>query len=207
MTYSIYDTATGRIVRRIECGAAEIDAQLGAGEAHVDGDHDDAAFYVAGGVVVAYPARPGPWAAFDFATGQWFDPRTPEQVAGDLAAARRAAIGRINGAAGELRRTFITSIPGQEMLYLAKESEARAFIADPAPDMADYPLIAAEIGPGLTAPDAASLAQLWLNMGAQWRQVAAQIETARLGAVYAVEAAASEAEIAAIEAAFQGALP
>ncbi len=71
----------------------------------------------------------------------------------------------------------------------------------------EYPLIAAEIGPGLTAPDAASLAQLWLNMGAQWRQVAAQIETARLGAVYAVEAAASEAEIAAIEAAFQGALP
>lgn len=124
-----------------------------------------------------------------------------------LAASRRAAIGRINGAAGELRRTFITSIPGQEMLYLAKENEARLFIADPAPNMADYPLIAAEIGPGLTAPDASSLAQLWLNMGSQWRQVAAQIETARLGAVYAVETATSEAEIAAIEAAYQGALP
>lgn len=124
-----------------------------------------------------------------------------------LAAARRAAIGRINAAAGDLRRTFITSIPGQEMLYLAKENEARAFIADPAPSMANYPLIAAEIGPGLTAPDAASLAQFWLNLGAQWRQVAAQIETARLGAVYAVEAATSEAAIAAIEAAYQGALP
>lgn len=44
-------------------------------------------------------------------------------------------------------------------------------------------------------------------MGHQWRQVAAQIETARLGAVYAVEAAPDEATIAAIEAAYQGALP
>lgn len=124
-----------------------------------------------------------------------------------LAVSRAAAIGRINAAAGELRKTFITSIPGQEMLYLAKENEARLYIADPAPDMADYPLIAAEIGPGLTAPDAGQLAQLWLNMGHQWRQVAAQIETARLGAVYAVEAAPDEATIAAIEAAYQGALP
>ncbi len=124
-----------------------------------------------------------------------------------IAAARAAAIGRINAIAGALRRTFITSIPGQEMLYLAKEAEARAWVADSAPDMADYPLLSAEIGPGLTAPDAGQLAQLWLNMGAQWRQVAAQIETARLGAVYAVEAAPDEATIAAIEAAYQGALP
>lgn len=122
-----------------------------------------------------------------------------------LEAARRAAITRINAAAGLLRQTFITEIPGQEMLYLAKEAEARDYIADPAPVLANYPLIAAETG--LTAPDAGSLAQLWLNLGAQWRAVAAQIETARLGAVYATELATSEAEIAAIEAAYQGALP
>lgn len=130
-----------------------------------------------------------------------------DAIAAKLQAAKTDAIGRVNTTAGNLRRTFITAIPGQEMLYLAKENEARLYIADPAPDMADYPLIAAEIGPGLTAPDAWSLAQLWLNMGAQWRQVAAQIETARLGAVYAVEAAQSEAEIAAIEAAYQASLP
>lgn len=124
-----------------------------------------------------------------------------------LAAARAAATARINAAAGALRETFITSIPGQEMLYLAKEAEARAWTADPAPDMADYPLLSAEIGPGLTAPDAGQLAQLWLTLGHQWRVVAAQIETARLGAVYAVEQAPDETAIAAIEAAYQGALP
>lgn len=124
-----------------------------------------------------------------------------------LEAARRAAIDRINARAGALRRTFITDIPGQEMLYLAKEAEARAFVADPAPVMTNYPLISAEVGPGLTAPDAAALAQIWLNLGAQWRAVAAQIETARLGAVYIVELATTEAQIAAIEAAYEGALP
>ena len=130
-----------------------------------------------------------------------------DMIAAKLQAAKTAAIGRINAAAGDLRRSFITSIPGQEMLYLAKENEARLYIADPAPDMADYPLTAAEIGPGLTAPDAWSLAQIWLNMGAQWRAVGAQIETVRLGAVYAIEAAVDETEIAAIEAAYQGSLP
>jgi hypothetical protein len=125
----------------------------------------------------------------------------------DLAPLRAAAIRRINARAGEIRATFVTGIVGQEMLYLAKEEEARAWVADPAPVLANYPLIAAEVGPGLTAPDADDLAQIWLNLGAQWRLVAAQIETARLGAVYAVEAAQSEAEIAAIEAAYQGVLP
>lgn len=125
----------------------------------------------------------------------------------DITPLRAAAIRRINARAGAIRATFVTAIPGQEMLYLAKEAEARAWLADAAPDLANYPLIAAEVGPGLTAPDGAALAQIWLNLGAQWREVAAQIENARLGAVYAVEAAPTEAEIAAIEAAYEGALP
>jgi len=122
-----------------------------------------------------------------------------------LQTARLAAIGRVNAKAGELRRTFITSIPGQEMLYMAKEAEARAWVAATAPDLADYPLMSAEVG--LTAPDAAQLAQLWLNLGAQWRQVAGQIEAARLGAVYAIESAGSEATISAIESTYMEALP
>lgn len=128
-------------------------------------------------------------------------------VMADLTATRAGAIGRINARAGDVRKTFVTDLPGQQMLYLAKEAEARAYVADPAPDMADYTLMSAEIGAGLTAPDAWSLAQLWLNMGAQWRQVAGLIETARLGAVYAIEAAPSEPVIAAIEAAYEEALP
>ena len=126
-------------------------------------------------------------------------------VYSDLTSIKAAAIGRVNRDAGELRRTFITTIPGQEMLYLAKETEARDWIADAAPSLGNYPLLSAEAG--LTAPDADQLAQLWLNLGGQWRQVAAQIEAARLGAVYGIEAATSEAEIAAIEKTYVEALP
>lgn len=126
-------------------------------------------------------------------------------VYADLSSVKAAATGRVNTLAGDLRRTFITTIPGQEMIYLAKEAEAKAWIADPSPDIADFPLLAAEAG--LTAPDADQLAQLWLNLGSQWRQVAAQIEAARLGAVYAISVAASEAAIAAIENTYVEALP
>lgn len=122
-----------------------------------------------------------------------------------LQATRRAAIDRINALAGDLRATFITAIPGQEMLYLAKETEARAWTADQAPTLANYPLIAAEVG--LTAPDGGALAQIWLNLGALWRQTAAQIETARMGAIYAVGSATSAPAIAAIVAAYEQALP
>lgn len=126
-------------------------------------------------------------------------------VYSDLSAVKSASIGRVNTLAGDLRRAFITVLPGQEMIYLAKESEARGWIADPAPELASYPLLAAEAG--LTAPDADQLAQVWLNLGDQWRQVAAQIEAARLGAVYGIAAADTEAAIAAIELAYEEALP
>lgn len=130
-----------------------------------------------------------------------------ELVLHDPAPLRTAAIARINARAAAARAPYLTDILGQTLIYSAKEDEARAWVADPAPDIANYPLMAAEVGPGLTAPDGDTLAQIWLNLGALWRQVAAQIETARLGAVYAVEAAADPAAIAAIEAAYAEALP
>lgn len=125
----------------------------------------------------------------------------------DLGPLRAAAVARINARAGAARAPYLTDILGQTLIYSAKEAEARAWVADAAPVLANYPLMAAEVGPGLTAPDGDTLAQIWLNLGALWRQVAAQIETARLGAVYAVEAAPDEATIAAIEAAYAQALP
>jgi hypothetical protein len=110
-----------------------------------------------------------------------------------FAAAQAAARDRINRLAGEARRPFITDIAGQEMIYLGKEAEARAYLADPAPDPADYPMLMAEVG--LTAATPGQLAQLWLQMGAIWRQVAAAIEGARMTALIAVDAAATESAI------------
>lgn len=110
-------------------------------------------------------------------------------AAGHLARAKADAIARVNAAAGTLRGRYITIIPGQEMIYLAKEAEARAYLAEtPEPATLDaYPLIAAEVG--ITAPTPYTLAQTWANMAAIWRGIAAQIETARLGAVAQIEAA------------------
>lgn len=118
-------------------------------------------------------------------------------VLADLTAYRRKAIAQINGAAGQTRLEFITDIPGQQMLYQAKEQEAAAYLAEsPAPvDLSAYPLMAAEVGPGLTALTPLDLAQTWLAMANQWRLVAAAIENVRLLHVYAVEQAADLATI------------
>ncbi len=105
-----------------------------------------------------------------------------------LAAARAAAVAEINAWAAQERLAYITVIPGQEMIYMAKEAEARAWLADPAPDMMAYPLLSAEVG--ITAPDVYQLAQLWVNLAALWRDAAARIEGERL---IRINAAASSA--------------
>lgn len=106
----------------------------------------------------------------------------------DLAPVRAAAIGRINTRSGEARSRYITTTPGQEMIYLRKETEAARFITDGAPaDLTDFPFLLAEIG--ITTPTADELAQLWLNLAHLWRQVGSQIETLRLGAIRDIVAA------------------
>ena len=101
-----------------------------------------------------------------------------------LAAARAAAVAKINTWAAQERLKYITDLPGQEMVYMAKETEARAWLAAPAPDVTAYPLLSAEIG--ITAPDADQLAQVWVNLAAMWRGAAAGIEGERLSRIKAV---------------------
>ena len=141
---------------------------------------------------VEIPPSPGDWAEFDFTTKQWIDPRPPEEPkdpAVVLQEHRLAAVDRINRAAGAVRRLYITDIPGQEALYLMKETEARAWLAEGEPNPADYPLIAAEIG--ITAPTGDEVAQVYLNLAAIYIQAAAQLEHARLGHIAMAETAAT----------------
>lgn len=114
--------------------------------------------------------------------------------------ARVAAIGRINAAAGAIRRAYVTELPGQEMVYLQKEAEAVAFLSDADPDPADYPFLAAEVG--ATADTLENVAQVYLNMAALFRQVGAALEHLRLGAIAAVESATTAAGIEAALATF-----
>lgn len=156
---------------------------------------DDTHYFDSEGFV-EYPPKPGHWAAFDFATNQWFDPRTPDFFADELAQMKRIANLKILAVIKSIRASMITDLPGQEMIYLRKEAEARAYVSDPAPDMANYPLMVREIG--ITAPTAGELAQVWLYMANQLMSVAGLLEAVRLGAPALLEAASTESEIDAV---------
>ncbi|MDD2868439.1 hypothetical protein [Neomegalonema sp.] len=109
------------------------------------------------------------------------------------ARARTAARQVLDAHVAAARAAFVTALPGQEMVYLAKEAEAREWAAATAPDLADYPLLSAEVG--VTAETADQLAQVWLNMAALWRSAAARLEARRLGVSAALDAARSPEEV------------
>ena len=118
-----------------------------------------------------------------------------------LASEKRSAVAGVNRMIDQARRLFITPIVGQEMIYLEKGAEALRFVnADPEPtDLTDYPFIAAEVG--VTATTAYEVAQLYLNLGAQWRFIGAALENLRLSSTSAVNASTSLAGVASEEAA------
>ena len=131
--------------------------------------------------------------------------RDPARIAAramaDLVTEKEMAITSINELVGKARQKYITTAPGQEMIYIAKEAEAKAWLKDLLPDPAAYPLLSAEVG--VTAPTTWELAQIWVNVAVYWRGIAAQIEGARMRAIVAIEQAADTAQIAAIRAAFR----
>lgn len=113
----------------------------------------------------------------------------------DMAKAKVQAVERINEMIGARRAEYITTTPGQEAIYAAKDAEARRYLAmsPPPADLTGFPFLAAEVG--ITAPDAASLAQLWVQMAEQWRQVVAQMEQLRIGAIATIKVAATKGEV------------
>ena len=72
------------------------------------------------------------------------------RVAADLAVTKAQCLAKINDAAGVARQKFITTKSGQEMVYLAKEREAIAYLAAPIPLPTDY-RAPRKIAPDLTA--------------------------------------------------------
>ncbi|MFN4191807.1 MAG: hypothetical protein ACK4FR_02595 [Tabrizicola sp.] len=114
------------------------------------------------------------------------------QAAAALDLARRDSRRRINEWIGTLRSRIYTDIPGQDALYLEKRAEALAYVresemsGEPS-DLADYPLIAGEVG--ITAPTAWQLAQIWLHLSDRFKAAGAATETARQRAMMAVETA------------------
>lgn len=151
------------------------------------------------------PPNPGAWATWDLASETWQDRRSEQERADDLAAAKRERIDHVNRMIGHLRQGHITSLPGQEGIYLDKEREARAYLAEsPEPaNLTDYPFLAAEAG--ITARTAYELAQVWVNMAAMWRRAGAALEGLRINAIAQIEAAEDEASLDAAVSSFDAA--
>lgn len=105
---------------------------------------------------------------------------------------------RISAEAGEVRRRFITDVPGQMGTYLVKEAQARAWVATASPDPAEHPHLALEAE--ATGMSVADVAALVIATADHWRLLDARIEAARRGAIVAVQAAETpEAKLAAAE--------
>lgn len=102
-----------------------------------------------------------------------------------LAEARRQATLRVNLAAGQSRVKYFTNIPGQEITYVEKQNEAKAYQAvvdaGGTPVPTDYPICNAEAGTtGYTLAEVIAQVQ---TAAAQMTTVGAQIEATRRGAI------------------------
>lgn len=111
----------------------------------------------------------------------------------NLAPLRASAMAEIDTAAGEFRKNFITSVPGQEMVYQQKRVEAELLMANLNVSQAEIPHITAEAALNQITPY--DQAVIVLAMAEQWATISAQIETKRLAAKAAVAAAVNPAQI------------
>ncbi|HML55375.1 MAG TPA: hypothetical protein PKC79_14875 [Solidesulfovibrio magneticus] len=98
----------------------------------------------------------------------------------DMAAIQTDAEAVIDAQADALLAPYISLTPGRAMTYLAKEGQARQFLEAAAPEPADYPLIAGEVG--ITADTAKAVAETILAMAKAWHVMGGAIEAVRLAA-------------------------
>jgi len=113
----------------------------------------------------------------------------------ELAALKLKTEQQINTLVGAVRGMYITTLPGQDLIYNAKELEGIAYLKSGTPitDLTDYPFISAEIG--TTGQSAQEVAQVYLNLSQMWRALAAQLEQVRLGYTYQANAAPDAAGV------------
>ena len=118
---------------------------------------------------------------------------SPEQVAAILAERKATATNQVNRDCGAFRASIATDIPFQSEVYAAKQAEAERYASDPTPNATNYPYIVAEAATTkMTVPQ--KVAEI-TAIAAQWVQVSAMAEAKRRGAIVAIEAATSVADV------------
>lgn len=96
VTKTIYTLATGQILRTVFCPPGMLDAQYDpATEGMLDGEVDDARFYVQAGELVEIPPQPDEHHEFDWDTHTWYDPRTLAELKAAKWAEIKAARDRV----------------------------------------------------------------------------------------------------------------
>lgn len=108
----------------------------------------------------------------------------------DMNAIKVLATQRINEAAEEVRKGFLTAGDGQLMTYQEKLAEARTFTADNATDTVF--LTAEATARGMTVEALAAEIIATYNT---WKIIGSRIEAARMGAKTAIEASTNLAEL------------
>ncbi len=136
--------------------------------------------------------RPGEkWSLFDndYTKLTWVENTekpTEQEIATWWAAVNKTTIkSKIDRQAEVERLKYITPGAGQAGVYLQKAAEAKAALADLAPQASDYPLLAASIGiDGANVSEVATTVQ---TIASTWTAVAAHIENVRLTAKKAID--------------------
>lgn len=113
----------------------------------------------------------------------------------DITPLRTAKVAAVCDRAETLRGQYITMGSGQALTYQRKEAEARAWTEGA--DMAAYPMLAAECAS--TGMAIADLVALVIQQADAWLVIGSAIEAARRGLLVRIEAAATAAELDAID--------
>lgn len=71
MIYTIYNTATGQILRIVD--TYNIEQQIRTNESYINGTSDDSTQYVENGVLNSIPSKPGIYYVFDWTTKTWIE--------------------------------------------------------------------------------------------------------------------------------------
>lgn len=141
-------------------------------------------------IVEASPVRVG---------GEWQQAwNTRVETAQELADAKSQALSDIDRAAEATRLRFITPGAGQSLEYTATEAEARAYLAAPTGDPAEWPWLNAERLASGGVATISAIAQQVVTLAEAWRNTGAEIKRLRRSAKLAVEAAATVYEVRAI---------
>ena len=91
--------AYGRILRTGSCPESMVEMQAGYGESVFSPPADDVSdttHFIKDGAILAYPPSPGDWAAFNYDTQEWFDPRTVDDIYDEAQAYVRAFRDAVN---------------------------------------------------------------------------------------------------------------